>query len=69
MSEALHSVYEERLALMQDLTPGDFATVKRQCQILGEDLSAEQWLEQLEIEVRAKARSDSRVGELQATGD
>ena len=48
--------YEERLALMRNLTPGDFATVKRQCVLLGEELSPEDWLEQLELEVRAKAR-------------
>ena len=48
--------YEERLALMLDLTPGDFATVKRQCVLLGEELSPEAWLEQLELEVRAKQR-------------
>lgn len=49
--------FEERLAFMRDLTPGDFATVKRQCVLLGEDLSPEEWLEQLELEVLAKKRS------------
>lgn len=67
--ESLQTLYEERLALMRDLTPGDFATVKRQCQILGEELSPEAWLDQLELEVRAKSRRDAKVGELQATGD
>lgn len=54
--------FEERLALMQDLTPGDFATVKRQCVLLGEELSPEDWLAQLEVEVRAKARPASAEG-------
>lgn len=56
VSEKRKTLYEDRLALMQDLTPGDFATVKRQCVLLGEDLSAEDWLAQLEMEVRTKAR-------------
>lgn len=51
--------YEERLLLMRNLTPGDFATVKRQCVLLGEDLSAEEWLDQLELEVRAKQRPNT----------
>lgn len=55
--EKRHSAYEERLAFMQDLTPGDFATVKRQCLLLGEELSPEAWLSQLELEVAAKHRS------------
>jgi len=36
------------------LTPGDFATVKRQANVLGMDLTPEVWLEQLEIESKAK---------------
>ncbi len=58
ISEKLSGQYEDQLALMKDLAPGDFATVKRQCLLLGETLSPEDWLEQLEIEVRAKKRSD-----------
>lgn len=42
---------------MQNLAHGDFATVKRQCLLLGEDLSPEEWLGQLEIEVATKRRS------------
>ncbi|MDY0074172.1 MAG: ATP-binding protein [Thauera sp.] len=56
------AAFEDRLALMQDLTPGDFATVKRQCVLLGEDLSPEDWLGQLEMEIRAKARPASGEG-------
>jgi DNA replication protein DnaC len=57
ITEKRQSAYEERLAFMQDLTPGDFATVKRQCLLLGEELSPEEWLGQLEIEVATKRRS------------
>jgi SpoVK/Ycf46/Vps4 family AAA+-type ATPase len=48
---------EERwmqLMQMKFLTPGDFATVKRQANLLGVELTPEIWLEQLEIEARAK---------------
>jgi len=49
-------VDELRKALdaIDDLAPGDFATVKRQAQILGEDLSPEAWIEQLAAEAKAK---------------
>jgi len=55
--EVRQTEFEERLAFMRDLTPGDFATVKRQCVLLGEDLSPEEWLAQLDLEVQAKKRS------------
>ncbi len=42
------------LAAIPDLTPGDFATVKRQADVLGERLSPEAWLEQLAVEAKAK---------------
>ena len=61
LSEKEVGSYEDRLALMKNLTPGDFATVKRQCVLLGEVLSPEEWLLQLEIEVRAKSRLDSET--------
>ena len=57
ITEKRQSAYEERLAFMQNLAHGDFATVKRQCLLLGEDLSPEEWLGQLEIEVATKRRS------------
>ena len=57
LSEKRQLAYEERLAFMKDLTPGDFATVKRQCVLLGESLSPEDWLGQLELEVKAKSRA------------
>lgn len=62
LSEAAQMHYEERLALMRDLTPGDFATVKRQCVLLGDTLSPEDWLSQLELEVAAKHREPRTEG-------
>lgn len=45
---------KEQLAAIADLTPGDFATVKRQSNMLGERLSPDAWLEQLAAEAKAK---------------
>jgi hypothetical protein len=44
----------QALDTVDDLAPGDFATVKRQAQVLGEDLSPEAWVEQLAAEAKAK---------------
>jgi hypothetical protein len=63
-AETLES-WERRLLFMRYLTPGDFATVKRQCLMLDTTLTPEEWLEQLEIECQIKStvpRIDS-VGE------
>ena len=43
-----------RLHLMDQLCPGDFAAVKRQCDILDATFSASEFLEQLEAEHRIK---------------
>jgi SpoVK/Ycf46/Vps4 family AAA+-type ATPase len=43
-----------RLAKLEQLCPGDFAAVKRQVEILAEQLTAEEFLEQLEAEHRIK---------------
>ena len=45
---------KEQLAAIADLTPGDFATVKRQANMLGEHLSPDAWIEQLAAEAKAK---------------
>lgn len=42
------------LDAIDDLAPGDFATVKRQAQVLGENLSPDAWMEQLAAEAKAK---------------
>ena len=43
-----------RLAKLEQLCPGDFAAVKRQADILGEALPAEEFVDQLEAEHRIK---------------
>jgi ATPase family protein associated with various cellular activities (AAA) len=45
---------EQELGGIPDLAPGDFATVKRQANMLGEQLSPDAWLEQLGAEAKAK---------------
>ncbi|MDB6158145.1 MAG: ATPase [Gammaproteobacteria bacterium] len=49
--------WEKRLLFMRYLTPGDFATVKRQCLVLDTPLTPDEWLEQLEIECEIKNTS------------
>ncbi len=51
---------------MHQLAAGDFATVKRQCILLGETLSPDQWIEQLQIECDIKR--ESQVQEVTDTG-
>jgi len=48
--------WHDKLAFMTQLTPGDFAVVQQQCRILGLSLTAEQWLEQLQLECDIKRR-------------
>jgi SpoVK/Ycf46/Vps4 family AAA+-type ATPase len=50
------------LILIPHLTPGDFAAVKRQENILSLKFSQEDWIEQLEIEAAAKAQSLTNLG-------
>lgn len=50
----------EGLAKIKNLTPGDFATVKRQAIMLGDELGPEDWLEQLSVEAKAKMRGLER---------
>jgi SpoVK/Ycf46/Vps4 family AAA+-type ATPase len=50
MNDALRA----RLAKLEQLCPGDFAAVKRQCDILAAEFSAEEFLEQLESEHKIK---------------
>ncbi|RMW97628.1 AAA family ATPase [Allofranklinella schreckenbergeri] len=51
----------ERLLHMPGLTAGDFANVARQRQLLGESLSAEQYLRRLMVELRFKAAEQGGV--------
>lgn len=50
----LEPALARRLARLEQLCPGDFAAVKRQIDILGEALSPEEFIEQLESEHRIK---------------
>lgn len=62
VDERTRESWEQRLLLMRYLTPGDFATVKRQCLVLDTQLTPEEWLDQLEIECELKSgglRGDS----------
>ena len=49
-----------KLNLMNNLTPGDFACIRRQSALLGENLSPETWLVRLALECRAKPDQGSR---------
>ncbi|MES2948742.1 MAG: AAA family ATPase [Pseudomonadota bacterium] len=52
--------WKANLYQMHQLAAGDFATVKRQCMLLGEILSPDQWIEQLQIECDIKRESQAR---------
>lgn len=51
---------KEKLNAMAWLTPGDFATVKSQCILLGEALTPDEWLDQLQIEVKLKQKANTK---------
>jgi hypothetical protein len=51
---AIKDLWQQKLTLMKFLTPGDFATVKRQCIALDTQLSPQEWLDQLQIECDIK---------------
>lgn len=57
--------WQERLNTIKWLTPGDFATIKRQSIVLDEILSPTQWLDQLESEVAAKSKSIRKDNDIQ----
>lgn len=50
-----------KLNQMNNLTPGDFACIRRQSELLNEKLSAEKWLFHLERECRAKPDQGGRA--------
>ena len=50
-----------RLMRLDNLTPGDFATVMRQARALGEPFDAAQLLSALEAECRAKVSTGKQV--------
>jgi SpoVK/Ycf46/Vps4 family AAA+-type ATPase len=55
---------KNELTQIEMLTPGDFATVKRMCILLDEDLSVEEWLDQLalEAEMKKKSTAERKIG-------
>ena len=52
----------QRLARLNELTPGDFAAVKRQVDILGEEFEPDEFLSQIESEHRVKPEVRQRRG-------
>lgn len=52
----------ERLAALDQLTPGDFAAVRQQVEILGEAFTPDEFLSQLEAEHRVKPEVRQRRG-------
>jgi SpoVK/Ycf46/Vps4 family AAA+-type ATPase len=60
----LSAEHQTRLHELEHLVPGDFAAVKRQVEILGEELTADEFLSQLEAEHRVKpeVRRQRRIG-------
>lgn len=56
--------WKEALWLMPQLCAGDFATVKRQCVLLGETLTPPQWIEQLTLECKVKKKDNSNQPQL-----
>lgn len=50
----LDEAVRKRLAVMEQLCPGDFAAVKRQAEILGAAMDPLEFLDQLEAEHRIK---------------
>jgi SpoVK/Ycf46/Vps4 family AAA+-type ATPase len=60
----LSAEHQTRLRELEHLVPGDFAAVKRQVEILGDELTADEFLSQLEGEHRVKpeVRKQRRIG-------
>lgn len=55
-SEDQLQTWQDKLIFMPSLTAGDFDTVKRQCVLLEEVLTPDEWLEQLKVEQDLKSR-------------
>lgn len=54
MTEEQQTTIRKNLLEIRHLTPGDFATVKRQSLIFGEVMTPEEWIQQLKLEARDK---------------
>jgi SpoVK/Ycf46/Vps4 family AAA+-type ATPase len=66
-AQRLSEVVKTRLHKLEQLCPGDFAAVKRQCDILATEFTPEEFVEQLEAEHRIKpeVRESRSVGFIQ----
>jgi SpoVK/Ycf46/Vps4 family AAA+-type ATPase len=60
LRQSEHAELRHALDQLINLTPGDFATVRRQSTLLGTKLSARDWIERLRSESRAKHDGSSR---------
>lgn len=60
MDKELFDHIEYEMLSTQFLTPGDFATVKRQANLLGEDLTVDEWIDRLKVEAKAKVAGLTR---------
>lgn len=54
---------QQELLLMYELTPGDYATVQRQVELLGEPLSMQDWLRELSKEAEFKKKAEQHQRE------
>jgi SpoVK/Ycf46/Vps4 family AAA+-type ATPase len=61
-ADALGDEQRRRLAALDQLTPGDFAAVRRQVDVLGVALEPDEFLAQLEAEHRVKPEVRQRRG-------
>lgn len=61
LTEAQVAEYKDALIFTGALTPGDFATVKRQCKVLRRTLTPDEWLKQLAIEVELRTRESQEL--------
>lgn len=59
ISQSTRDAWFEQLCLMRRLTPGDFATVKRQCRLMGVELTPQEWLDQLQLECNVKRQDEA----------
>jgi SpoVK/Ycf46/Vps4 family AAA+-type ATPase len=68
-AQALSDEQRQRLRQLDALAPGDFASVRRQVEVLGEAFAPDEFLSQLEAEHRVKPdqRRQRGIGFLQAT--
>lgn len=62
ITEAEKEVLYEALLMLPRLAAGDFATVKRQCDVIGVKMTPKQWIEQLRIECELKSKDASSHG-------